>query len=517
MFRSLFFQIILGCWIAVLARPALAYDVAIYAADLPDYLTDAENKLNATGLFDSVTVQSTQNMTPTLVELQQYDAVILWSDYSYADPTTFGNNLADYMDGGGGVVVAVFSLYSSPGIGIGGRIVDDGYLPFTLGAYTSGGPLTLVEDIAGHPLLDGVTSFNGGTSSYHHTGISPVAGAVQVAHWDNGDPLVGAIEPTAGVSVGLNFFPASSDSISGGWDASTDGDMLLANALLFAAGGADSDGDGWSAGDGDCDDDNPSVYPGAPEVCDDGIDQNCDGVMNESTDNDGDGFSQCDGDCNDANLTVYPGAPELCDELDNDCNPLTDETDDADYDGFTECDGDCDDADPYALPGGNEICDGADNDCNGLVDDGMDHDYDGYSSCDGVDCDDNNSNVNPGALEIPYNGIDEDCDGFDLDDVDGDGYIGGTYGDDCNDNNVEVNPGATEICDDGIDGDCDSLVDDYDPDCVAGGDDDDSANPYEPAWGACGGCDASGDARGRAAMLALLFILLGRRSIRGRI
>jgi hypothetical protein len=37
----------------------------------------------------------------------------------------------------------------------------------------------------------------------------------------------------------------------------------------------DADGDGWRVSNGDCDDTRPDVYPGAPETCDDGIDQNC--------------------------------------------------------------------------------------------------------------------------------------------------------------------------------------------------------------------------------------------------
>ncbi len=62
------------------------------------------------------------------------------------------------------------------------------------------------------------------------------------------------------------------------------------------------------------------------------------------------------------------------------------------------------------------------------------------------DCNDNSSNIKPGAIEVPYNGIDENCDGKDLRDVDGDGFdavvVGGT---DCNDNDRLINPNSTDV------------------------------------------------------------------------
>jgi hypothetical protein len=86
----------------------------------------------------------------------------------------------------------------------------------------------------------------------------------------------------------------------------------------------------------------------------------------------------------------------------------------------------------------------------------VDADNDGYT--DTIDCDDSDPEINPGATETPYDGIDQDCDGADLTDVDGDGHDGGGAGDDCNDNDADVNPGETEV-ENGVDDDCDGTID----------------------------------------------------------
>ena len=86
-------------------------------------------------------------------------------------------------------------------------------------------------------------------------------------------------------------------------------------------------------------------------------------------------------------------------------------------------------------------------------------DTDGDGVHDGADCAPEDPTRYPGAEDIPYDGIDQDCDGLDLTDADGDGYdadvVGGS---DCDDENPSVNPGALDE-ENGFDDDCDGEID----------------------------------------------------------
>jgi len=88
----------------------------------------------------------------------------------------------------------------------------------------------------------------------------------------------------------------------------------------------DTDGDGYSISQGDCDDFDASINPGAVEVCEDGIDQDCNGADFEcpidwDIDNDGDGYTENQGDCNDSDASINPGAKDTGgDGIDQDCN-----------------------------------------------------------------------------------------------------------------------------------------------------------------------------------------------------
>ncbi len=87
---------------------------------------------------------------------------------------------------------------------------------------------------------------------------------------------------------------------------------------------SDRDGDGTVDGE-DCGPDDPTVHPGAEEVCD-GHDTDCDGVFEpDDVDVDGDSVAVCAGDCDDADAIVHPGARETADRRDDDCNGIVDD------------------------------------------------------------------------------------------------------------------------------------------------------------------------------------------------
>ncbi len=219
----------------------------------------------------------------------------------------------------------------------------------------------------------------------------------------------------------------------------------------------------------DCDDAAAGTHPGAIDLCDDGIDQNCDGVIDNISqiicdDLDGDGHGNpstrrtlvdctlpmnvvaeiCD-DCDDGNDAVFPSSgTEPCDRLDNDCSAGggADASEDVDRDGYApvgaSCVGgfpatDCNDTNADIHPGATEICDGVDWDCSSAPGPALDEDGDmdfhapvgamcvgrgepgaPASAFPRDDCDDTRADVHGGRTladdQMACDGRDNDCD-----------------------------------------------------------------------------------------------------------
>ncbi len=136
------------------------------------------------------------------------------------------------------------------------------------------------------------------------------------------------------------------------------------------------------------------------------------------------GWSLEPGDCDDGDASQHPEGEGLCD-----CGGLS-----ARRSWYEDSDGD-----GYGAGPAQEVCQAAE----------------GWVSSDG-DCAPDDPETHPGAEEVWYDGVDQDCDGGDDFDADRDGW---PLDEDCDDQDSGVHPGAQEICDEGLaDEDCDGRI-----------------------------------------------------------
>jgi len=214
-------------------------------------------------------------------------------------------------------------------------------------------------------------------------------------------------------------------------------------------------------GGDDCNDQNPGVFTGATEVCDDGNDNNCNGFK--------DCFDPACQNVPNCGCIPAPGGENCTNGINDDCDEQVDCFDadcigtpacgckpsesgacdngfDDDCDTLTDCqDSDCATATNCTCQAQFEFCDNKqDDDCDQLID-CVDPDCSGASPC---VC------KPPGSPELCGNGSDDDCDKLV----------------DCADPSCLVSPlcqsCTAEICDDGKDNNCDNKIDCADPACA---------------------------------------------------
>lgn len=178
-----------------------------------------ESQLVATGRFTTgdIDIMDLPSTPPSLATLQNYGCIIVWTNFAPPSPVANGDRLREYVDAGGGVVLAVYG-YSSPNDPweIQGGITNPGYSPFDLTTtrqFAFPRSLNFGTALTSHPILSGVADFTyGGNSNYVNLALDP--GATLVASDNFGLPLI-AVSASEKVA-GINVYPGSYFSKSAG-------------------------------------------------------------------------------------------------------------------------------------------------------------------------------------------------------------------------------------------------------------------------------------------------------------
>jgi hypothetical protein len=221
--------------LALSAGPVQGGGVVILGApDTPSWNNDVQSTILASGVaLGGVSIIDVATSTPSLATLETFSAVLVYTDGVFTQNGPLGDVLASYVNAGHGVVQMTFANASLP---LGGAWDSGGYNAIAPTGQTEGTELTLgTINAPGNPLFNGVTSFDGGTSSFHSTG-GVANGATLLAQWSDGSVFAAELTDKAAPIISLNFFPPSNNVRSDFWVSSTNGGLLMANALAEVAG-----------------------------------------------------------------------------------------------------------------------------------------------------------------------------------------------------------------------------------------------------------------------------------------
>jgi len=208
--------------------------VLLLAADdikfTPDFLV-------STNLFQTEQIEVKANPTRlTTTDLLPYNAVLVWSKFPFTAPDNVGNVLKEYVDNGGGIVLASYCFFEGE-LQIDGNILNDGYSPFLPSGLSSVGQFIRISDQTDpeHFLFSGIQEIDidGRNPAYRideSKGSDPdlKTDGILLATDSQGRNVVASNE--LGNVVAVNMYPEQL--------VTPGAKRLLANALLYVSGEA---------------------------------------------------------------------------------------------------------------------------------------------------------------------------------------------------------------------------------------------------------------------------------------
>ncbi|KAJ6252085.1 btb (poz) domain-containing 2a-related [Anaeramoeba flamelloides] len=203
------------------------------------YYINLMDSIKSTGI-KKVDLMKIFEETPTIEKMKNYDAVFVFSDSNFKEPIKAGNVLAEYVQGGGGLVIStLYSLTLGGWSGsLEGAIVEKDFLPVKKAKRIDKKRIKLGEIIEpNHYIMKNVTNFDCGNESLHTAITRPEKGANVISRWNDGTILVATKKKKSdfGIVVVLNFYPISDAEYNRYWSSQTDASNLIANSVEYAA------------------------------------------------------------------------------------------------------------------------------------------------------------------------------------------------------------------------------------------------------------------------------------------
>jgi len=195
---------------------------------------DLKAVLDNSGQFGVVSVRDQVNDPADLAELLEHDVVVVYTG-GLPFPAGTGDLLADYFDAGGGVLDGA-SRHSTTTLG--GRWVSGGYTSINpTGSFCAPRGIGTVH-VPAHPMMAGISAVNFDCGTAPSATVIP--GATLIAAMTDGSPavLTRSVNGRDVVQLGFNLVPAP---CANSYTTATDGDELVVNAVLHAAGCNDDD------------------------------------------------------------------------------------------------------------------------------------------------------------------------------------------------------------------------------------------------------------------------------------
>jgi hypothetical protein len=213
-------------------------DIAILGPDGSGsnlYLDDIAQYLINSGQFSSVTTINGTMVTPTLAELQTFDAIGAFGWFGWNDADAVGDVLADYVDAGGDLFIAFAANGTGGDWMIEGRFNTENYWLISPYNY-NGGVSYHMGNIyePGHPIMAGVNTLTSGSKLNSGASVSP--GATLLAEFLDGTPLavINKVGDSRRIDISFPFFTSAASSW--GIDTTSDAKLLITNAFDWVTG-----------------------------------------------------------------------------------------------------------------------------------------------------------------------------------------------------------------------------------------------------------------------------------------